>query len=152
VLSGSARQCGGLQYYFGRISNLLVVVNSAANFPVYLFFNTRFRHVLGAMLGRAGAGAAEHRAEHVSEARVEEEVDGEVGGRVDDDEQVADAAKVVLQAATLPRAARQHTSSPAIAEGPRDASRQLKSCRLPRDSAETNRSYEVGRLQWDNVK
>ena len=59
LLSDDARRCGGLQYYFGRISNLLVVVNSAANFPVYLLFNTRFRAVLGAMIGRsltAGGG------------------------------------------------------------------------------------------------
>jgi len=59
LLSDVARDCGGLQYYFGRISNLLVVVNSAANFPVYLFFNTRFRLVLGQMLGYAAAAAAD---------------------------------------------------------------------------------------------
>lgn len=53
LLSDEARLCGGLQYYFGRVSNLLVVVNSAANFLVYLFFNTRFRLVLGQMVGRS---------------------------------------------------------------------------------------------------
>jgi len=52
LLSDEARECGGLQYYFRNISNLLVVVNSAANFPIYLFFNTRFRLVLGQMTGR----------------------------------------------------------------------------------------------------
>jgi len=58
LLADTARDCGGLQYYFGRISNLLVVVNSAANFPVYLCFNTRFRLVLAQMLGRGAATAA----------------------------------------------------------------------------------------------
>jgi len=33
------------------------------------------------------------------------------------------------------------TRSSAIAEGPRDASCQLKSCQLPRNSAETPRNY-----------
>lgn len=56
LLTDGARVCGGLQYYFGRISNLLVVVNSAANFPIYLFFNTRFRLVLGQMIGHGLAG------------------------------------------------------------------------------------------------
>jgi len=39
------------------------------------------------------------------------------------------------------------TRSLAIAEGPRDASCQLKSCQLPRN----NRSYEVGGLRWADV-
>ena len=45
------------------------------------------------------------------------------------------------------------TRSSAIAEGPRDAPRQLKSCQLPRNSAQTTRrrSYEVGGLQWADV-
>jgi len=51
LLGDDARLCGGLQFYFGRVSNLLVVVNSAANFHVYLFFNTRFRLVLAQMVG-----------------------------------------------------------------------------------------------------
>jgi len=53
LLSDDARECGGLQYYFRGISNLLVVINSAANFPIYLFFNTRFRLVLGQMIGHS---------------------------------------------------------------------------------------------------
>ena len=56
LLSDDARVCGGLQFYFRRISNLMVVVNSAANFPVYLFFNTRFRQVLGQMVGHTLGG------------------------------------------------------------------------------------------------
>jgi len=51
------------------------------------------------------------------------------------------------------------TRSSAIAEGPRDASCQLKYCQFPRqqcinylyDKSWTNRSYEVTGLQWDNV-
>ena len=48
------------------------------------------------------------------------------------------------------------TKNLAIAEGPRDASCQLKSCKLPRNSAETTcttspEQIEVGGLQWDNV-
>jgi hypothetical protein len=46
ILDDRARSCGGIQYYFGCISNLLVVANSAANFPIYILFNTRFRLVL----------------------------------------------------------------------------------------------------------
>ena len=42
------------------------------------------------------------------------------------------------------------TRSSAIAEGPRDASRQLKSCQLPRNSAET--TYTTSPDQIDGMK
>ena len=42
------------------------------------------------------------------------------------------------------------TRSSAIAEGPRDASCQLKSCQLPRNSAET--TYTTSRDQIDGMK
>ena len=42
------------------------------------------------------------------------------------------------------------TRSSAIAEGPRDASCQLKSCQLPRNSAET--TYTTSPDQIDGVK
>jgi hypothetical protein len=46
VLDSAARECGGFQFYYSRVSNMLVVFNSAVNFPIYAVFNTRFRHVL----------------------------------------------------------------------------------------------------------
>jgi hypothetical protein len=46
VLDSAARECGGFQFYFSRICNMLVVFNSAINFPIYAVFNTRFRQVL----------------------------------------------------------------------------------------------------------
>lgn len=46
VLDDEARDCGGFQFYYSRISNMLVVTNSAVNFPIYAVFNTRFRQVL----------------------------------------------------------------------------------------------------------
>ncbi len=46
ALTDEARACKGFQFYFQRISNLLVTVNSAANFLIYFLFNTRFRQVL----------------------------------------------------------------------------------------------------------
>jgi len=42
------------------------------------------------------------------------------------------------------------TRSSAIAEGPRDASCQLKSCQLPRNSAET--TYTTSPNQIDGIK
>jgi len=42
------------------------------------------------------------------------------------------------------------TRSSAIAEGPRDASCQLKSCQLPRNSAET--TYTTNPDQTDGMK
>ena len=46
VLDDAARDCGGFQFYYSRVSNMLVVTNSAVNFPIYAVFNTRFRQVL----------------------------------------------------------------------------------------------------------
>jgi len=45
-LPNEARLCGGFQFYFSRISNALVVTNSAVNFVIYLRFNKRFRSIL----------------------------------------------------------------------------------------------------------
>jgi len=44
------------------------------------------------------------------------------------------------------------TRSSAIAEGPRDASCQLKSCQLPRNSAETTCTYTISPDQIDGMK
>ena len=44
VLSNEMRMCLGFQFYFSKISNMMISVNSAANFFIYLFFNTRFIH------------------------------------------------------------------------------------------------------------
>jgi len=46
VLDDASRDCGGFQFYYSRVSNMLVVTNSAVNFPIYAVFNTRFRQVL----------------------------------------------------------------------------------------------------------
>lgn len=46
VLPDHARFCGGFQFYFQRISNMLVILNSSVNFLIYFLFNTRFRQVL----------------------------------------------------------------------------------------------------------
>ena len=46
VLPETARRCGGFQYYYSRVSNLLVILNSSVNFLIYFLFNQRFRQVL----------------------------------------------------------------------------------------------------------
>ena len=46
ALSDSQRNCGGFQFYFSRISNTLVILNSSVNFVIYFLFNTRFKQVL----------------------------------------------------------------------------------------------------------
>ena len=46
VLPDSARACGGFQYYWSRISNAMVILNSSINFLIYFLFNQRFRQVL----------------------------------------------------------------------------------------------------------
>ena len=45
ILSDGHRICGGFQYYFSCLSNLLVIINSAINFLIYFLFNKRFRTV-----------------------------------------------------------------------------------------------------------
>jgi len=49
-LPHTARLCGGFQFYFSRVSNALVVTNSAVNFLIYLRFNKRFRCILTQMV------------------------------------------------------------------------------------------------------
>lgn len=46
ILGDEARFCGGFQFYFSRISNVLVITNSSVNFIIYCAFNNRFRRVL----------------------------------------------------------------------------------------------------------
>ena len=52
VLSNHHRECHGFQFYFQRISNALVISNSAVNFLIYFLFNKRFRQVLVTMVCR----------------------------------------------------------------------------------------------------
>jgi len=63
VLDDTARDCGGFQFYYSRVSNMLVVTNSAVNFPIYAVFNTRFHQVLTtqvmpACFGRRGSSVS----------------------------------------------------------------------------------------------
>ncbi|KAI0240620.1 FMRFamide receptor, partial [Lamellibrachia satsuma] len=46
VAPDEARTCGGFQFYLRNIANMLVILNSAVNFIIYILFNKRFRHVL----------------------------------------------------------------------------------------------------------
>jgi len=43
--TGFVVQCGGVQFYFSQLTNLLVIANSSLNVVVYVTFNTRFRQV-----------------------------------------------------------------------------------------------------------
>ena len=45
VLPAEQRDCGGVQFYFSQLTNLLVIANSSLNFVIYVTFNTRFRQV-----------------------------------------------------------------------------------------------------------
>ena len=57
ILDDDQRLCGGFQYYYRHVSNLLVIANSSVNFVIYLLFNTRFRQVLRqSVLCGAGGG------------------------------------------------------------------------------------------------
>jgi len=49
-LPDAARHCGGFQFYFSRVSNALVVTNSAVNCAIYIRFNKRFRSILAQMV------------------------------------------------------------------------------------------------------
>src|SRR6218665_1965562 len=55
ALDRPSRACGGFQFYFSRIRNLLVILNSAVNFFIYFIFNTRFRQILMHMVCRTMA-------------------------------------------------------------------------------------------------
>jgi len=57
VLDDGARDCGGVQFFFSRLSNLLVITNSAVNFVIYFLFNTRFRQILVQGLGCSATGS-----------------------------------------------------------------------------------------------
>ena len=46
VLPDTSRQCGGFQFYYSRVCNFLVMLNSSVNFVIYFLFNTKFRQVL----------------------------------------------------------------------------------------------------------
>lgn len=43
ILPNCLRRCGGFQHYFSRLSNALVILNSAVNFLVYYSVNARFK-------------------------------------------------------------------------------------------------------------
>ena len=44
--SEGAYRCGGYMFYIVPVTNMLVVLNSAVNFVIYIMFNKRFRNVL----------------------------------------------------------------------------------------------------------
>ena len=46
VLPDNSRHCGGLQFYFRPLSNLMVILNSSVNFIIYYLFNKRFKSVV----------------------------------------------------------------------------------------------------------
>ena len=39
-------RCGGYMFYMMPITNMLVIMNSAVNFMIYIIFNKRFRDIL----------------------------------------------------------------------------------------------------------
>jgi hypothetical protein len=43
IFAHCARMCGGFQHYFSRLSNALVILNSAVNFLIYYCVNARFK-------------------------------------------------------------------------------------------------------------
>ena len=49
-MSGSSQGCGHWLFYYERVSDLLVVLNSAINFIIYCFCNRRFRQILAILL------------------------------------------------------------------------------------------------------
>ena len=46
VTPNTAQDCGNYQFYMLPITNMLIVLNSAVNFIIYVLFNQRFRGVL----------------------------------------------------------------------------------------------------------
>ena len=51
VMSEDVKFCGGYDYYFRPVGNMLLALNSAVNFVIYVLFNKRFRHVLTQTVG-----------------------------------------------------------------------------------------------------
>ena len=51
------RRCGGVQFYFSQLTNVLVIANSSLNVVIYMTFNTRFRQVRH----RSGVGYSHQR-------------------------------------------------------------------------------------------
>ena len=51
VMSEDVEFCGGYDYYFRPVCNMLLALNSAVNFVIYVVFNKRFRHVLTKTVG-----------------------------------------------------------------------------------------------------
>ena len=61
MLGDEARSCGGFQYYFSGISNMLATANSAVNFLIYIAFNQRFRTILTHLMRGEGYPPAKRR-------------------------------------------------------------------------------------------
>ena len=51
VTSEKAKLCGGYDFYLRPVGNMLLALNSAVNFVIYVVFNKRFRHVLARTVG-----------------------------------------------------------------------------------------------------
>ena len=51
MTSDNAKFCGGYDFYLRPVANMLLVLNSAVNFDIYVVFNKRFRQVLTQTVG-----------------------------------------------------------------------------------------------------